>query len=1529
MDESQEPFESIAIVGFAGRFPKANNVNEFWQNLCQGVEGTIFFTDEELLETGIPPDVLSHPDFVKAGCMIEGIDLFDAAFFGYNPREAEMMDPQQRLFLECAWHALEHAGHDPDNYPGAIAVYAGVTMNGYLLHNILANPEAARLADGFQTIINNDKDFIATRTSYKFNLRGPSFTVQTACSTSLVGVSLACQSLLNYESDMALVGASSLGIPVKAGYFYEEGGVFSPDGYCRAFDAKGKGFIGGDGVAVVVLKRLSDAVTEGNTIYAVIKGAAINNDGANKIGFTAPSIQAQAEVIAMAQAIAGVTPETISYIEAHGTATPLGDPIEIAALNRVFQENSDAKQYCAIGSVKTNIGHLDVAAGVTGLIKTALSLYHQLIPPSLHFEEANPAIDFENSPFFVNKALSPWKEGNSPRRAGVSSFGIGGTNAHTVLEEAPSLPTTTSSRPYQLLLLSAKTEPALEAVTNNLCDHLNHGPIESFADVAFTLQVGRQPFAFRRMVVCQNPADAQAALSDPSRAITRYQPAGDRPLAFMFPGGGAQYANMGHSLYELEPRFRQIVDQCADLLLDIMGYDIRHKLYGEDKETTITMARPTIGLPALFTIEYAMAQLWLSWGLEPTAFIGHSLGEYVAACLAGVLSLEDALKMVAERSRLFETLPSGAMLSVSLPSEAVAPFLSEELAIAAINSPEHCVISGPEDAITALAETLQAQEVEYRSVQVDVAAHSPQVEPILDAFEEFVAGLTLHPPKKPYISTLSGDWADESVATARYWRDHLRGTVRFAQGLNTLLLEPGQVLLEVGPGWGLSSFARRHPSLAHTHVVTSCMPHPRHREPEHTVLLRAVGQLWLAGISLDWSQFYAAETRRRIPLPLYPFERQRYWIEPAVEQTAVFPFTTPTAITKKAQIRDWFYLPAWQPALLPPPSAVQSGDWLIFGDDTGLGTAIKERLEQMGNTCTLVIPGNQFAQLDEQIFTINPIQVDDYRRLVKTGTYTYIVHLWSLNQLSAETSPWSQFQGSQKYGFYSVICLAQALGKQFNQHISLTVVTHGAHRVTGQESLQPNKATLQGACRVLPQEYLHLHCQSVDTCLTLPVDETVSLLLNEIGAETANTAVVYRGYQRWMQSFHPISLPAAPTVDIKPGGIYLITGGLGDIGLTVASLLSQTADVKLILNGRSGFLEREGWDEWLAAHPQDDRISQKIHQLQELEQNGAELLILAADVGNHAEMSQLIKTATAQLGPLNGVFHTAGLLGEKAFKGIDELNPDSWGEHFQSKVQGLFVLEDVLSEQPLDFCLLFSSISAVLGGLGHIEYAAANAFMDAFAQANQNSGPWMSINWDVWRFGDQAPTTSGLGATLLNLALSPEEGASVLTRLLRLQHIPQILISTGDLAARLKQWSQVPHERADKQNGHHTLYDRPQLITPFVPPRDEVEEVIANVWQALMGIDQIGIHDNFFELGGHSLLATQVIARLRQTFRVELPLRTIFEQPTIANTAAALVAGEPRPGYILKVARLRQQTDSMTPEEVYRVLKEKKEGSKV
>jgi acyl transferase domain-containing protein/acyl carrier protein len=1532
----QESLEAIAIVGMSGRFPGAKNLEEFWQNLENGVESVSFFDDDELMQAGIEPNLLNHPNYVKAGAVLEDIDLFDADFFDFNPKEAQITDPQHRLFLECAWEALENAGYNPQKYPGKTGVYAGASLNNYYSFDL--NRDRLGSAQSYQTLIGNDKDFLTTRVSYKLNLTGPSITVQTACSSSLVATVLACQSLLSYQCDLALAGGVSLRVPQKAGYLHEPGGTLSPDGHCRAFDTQAGGIVIGNGVGVVALKRLSEAIADSDFIHAVIKGAAINNDGAGKVGYTAPSVDGQAEVIAEAMMLAEVEPKTIDYIQAHGTGTALGDPIEIAALSKVFRANTDKTGFCAIGSVKTNIGHLDAAAGIAGLIQTVLALKHQFIPPSLNFQQPNPEIDFTNSPFYVNTKLQQWETKENPRRAGVSSLGIGGTNAHVVLEEAPDVLGTIRELSLQkLLVISAKTETALEKATDNLVEHLNNYPELDLADVAYTLQTGRKKFNYRRIVVGKDLEDIAIALQkrEPTRVLTHFSQQQQHSIVFMFPGQGSQYVNMGKELYATEPVFREWIDHCSELLELELELDLRSLIYPVGAIHESPLQQTQIAQPAIFTIEYALAQLWMSWGIKPEAAIGHSIGEYVAATIAGVMSLEDALRLVARRGKLIQQMPTGSMLAVSLSEKEVgeireSSLLNDELSLAAINAPNLCVISGSDEAINRINEELTNKGIECRHLHTSHAFHSPMMDDAILPFTEEVTKVRLNPPQIPFISNVTGTWITTEEATnPNYWAKHMRQTVRFATGVDELLQKSDRILLEVGAGRTLSTFVKRNSTQAAGQIVLSSLPHPKEINSDRSLILNMLGRLWLAGVVIDWCNFSSSQKRYRVPLPTYPFERQRYWIDP--------PFPPLKGGKGGSNISDWFYLPAWKNIPVIWRNNTNKESYLVFIDELGIGAQIIEKLNQNEQKAIAVYSGDSFSQ-DRHSYTIHPTNPEDYQTLFKAIAQsdkipTKIIHLWSIDN--------SKQNLQESTSFWSLIYLAQALEQQqFKNKIEIIVTTNNLYDVIGDENLSCESAIVLGAIKVIPQEYGNIDCRQVDLDISESIHNySLEQLIREFTTDSTTKSaklVAYRKHRRWVQTFESISLQKTPeSSKLRPEGVYLITGGMGGIGLVLAEYLARTVRAKLILIGRSTLPVKETWDEWLRTHNLEDAIAQKITKIKDLEALGAEVLPLTVDICDRVKLEQAISIAVESLGTINGVIHAAGVAGG----GIVQLKTPEIAENvFAPKVKGTVILNEVLQaidlDLDLDFMVLCSSLASIVGGFGQADYSGANAFLDAFASSNNirdRSCQTVSINWDAWQEVGMAVNTEVPSAMKqwqtdnLKHGLLSAEAVEIFERALN-SNLSQVIVSTQDLTTVIQQNNNFLATYSTQQEYSNALpaanlSPRTNLDKNYVAPRNEIEQAIAKIWQEVLGFERIGIYENFFELGGHSLLAVRVTSRLREAFNLDLPLRTLlFEAPTIAQLAAVIEQKNELSAENAEMEQLLTEIENLLPEELEREL---------
>lgn len=1493
--------DEIAIIGMAGRFPGANNVDVFWQNLQNGVESISFFTDEELLATGVEPTLVNDHRYVKAGTVLQDIELFDASFFGFTPRDAEITDPQHRIFMECAWSALEDAGYDSATYTGQIGLFAGTTVSNYLLSNLYPNRDFIKLAGAFPIFIGNDKDHLTTQISYRLNLRGPSVNVQTTCSTSLVAVHLASQSLLNGESDIALAGGVSIQVPQKTGYLYQEGEINSPDGHCRAFDAQAQGTIFGSGSGVVVLKRLEDAVVDGDRIHGVIKASAINNDGSLKVGYTAPSVDGQREVILEALALAEVEPETINYIEAHGTGTPLGDPIEIAALTQAFRTRTNKKGFCAIGSVKTNIGHLDAAAGVTGLIKTVLALKNRQIPASLHFQEPNPQIDFANSPFYVNHQLSEWKTNGTPRRAGVSSFGIGGTNAHVILEEAPMIEASSPSRPYQLLLLSAKTSTALDTATAQLHDYFEQTPDINLPDAAYTLQVGRRDFDYRRVAICQDLDDAVKSLhsQDPQTILSHHHKSNHCQVIFMFSGQGSQYINMGRELYEVEPTFTEHIDICAETLRSHLGLDIRSLLYPQHEEIETAskqLQQTALTQPALFVTEYALAQLFLSWGVRPEAMIGHSIGEYVAATISGVFSLEDALKIVAKRGQFMQQVPPGSMLAIKLPEKEVQllldrnQFSQQSLQIAVINSPSSCVVSGTNQAVAALEEQLSAQEVECRLLHTSHAFHSVMMESILKAFSEVFKTVKLNVPQIRFISNVTGDWITEQQATnPDYWCQHLRKPVRFSDGISQLVQQFEGVFLELGPGRTLSTLTRQHLDRNAQQQVLTSLPHVKERQSDVRFLLQTLGCLWLRGVEIDWSEFYTHEHRHRLPLPTYPFERQRYWIDAKSPSLSINKKLT--ASDNEQDIANWFYVPSWKRSLLSNSSSSQiqsqSENWLFFIDDLEIGKQLADVFISQNKNVITVKKGEQFAKLSEGIYTINPFANEDYNTLLKelelSGQIEQIVYLWSISH--DETNQLGKYLESK-----SLLFLTQSLNKlKMNNSLRILVISNNIQDVNGNEKLDPEKSAILGLCKVIPQEYPNIRFRCIDLVLTNLTDtqdrpkyhqSIIDQLLLELTSVSSDNVVAYRDRYRWIQTFEPVRLESVvdEKIPLKKQGIYLFPEGLESIEVVLAEYLAKTFQAKLIFIENSTFPEKDNFSQWLETHTKDDEVSYKIKQLLALENNGAKVLVLRADKTNYEQMYQIL--VNENIGQINGVICSTEIRYKHLSVSIPEITTSELENNLKLQHRKISVLEKVLQNIDLDFCIVFSSLSSLLGGFDLV-YAASNQLINTFINRHNHHNylPWYIINCDKLELNTNQEKTTLEKVSSSELAITLTEIIEVFKRVFSLNLGAQVILSTVDITTSKNQILNLDNKENSQSNNQLDLgsyYSRPSLSNSYVAPTNNLEKQITEIWQEVLGIAEIGIYDNFYELGGDSLSATQLVSRLRTKFPVDLPLRELL-----------------------------------------------------
>jgi acyl transferase domain-containing protein/thioesterase domain-containing protein len=1348
---------SIAIVGMAGRFPGARNIAAFWQNLRDGVESIRTLSDSELLASGASQHEIASPLYVKRASVLDDVPMLDASFFGLSPRDASIMDPQHRHFLECAWEALEDAGHPPKYFDGSIGVFAGSGMNTYLIHNLLANRELVETAGLFQLKqTGNDKDVLATRVSYQFDLRGPSINVQTACSTSLVAVHLACQSLLNYECDLALAGGVTIENPHGQGYIYREGEILSRDGHCRSFDASSSGTVFGSGVGAVVLRRLEDALEDRDNIRAVILGTAINNDGARKVSYLAPSVDGQADVIAEALDVAGVGAETISYVEAHGTGTVIGDPIEVRGLTQAFRKSTQLADYCGIGSLKSNVGHLDAAAGVAGLIKTVLALEHSQVPASLHFERLNPYIELEGSPFFVNSQLRDWPSTiGSPRRASVTALGIGGTNAHVVLEEAPQLLPSLQASPCQLLTVSAKTASAADRAVANLANYLQANPELNLADVAFTCHLGRQAFSHRRAWVVNDSHVGISSVLDknPTSIAAGIALQSTPSVVFMFSGQGSQHVNMGRDLYRYEPVFEDSLDQCAELLLHALGFDLRQVLYppqGTEDAAADQLNQTWLTQPALFAVEYALARWWMSLGVEPAAMVGHSIGEYVAACLAGVFSLQDALAIAAIRGRMMHDLPRGSMLAVSLPPRDL--HLTGNLCLAAINGARLCVVSGPTSEIADFEERLSKESISCHRVLTSHAFHSGMMDRILGEFEQRVRSIELNPPRIPYFSNLSGTWIEAEEATdPGYWARHLRQTVRFSDALAELSLDPNRTLIEIGPGTVLTSLARQQ--LGPKVKAVNSLPHPRDRANSLRCILQSLGQAWSLGVDVDWAALHSASSGKRVPLPTYPFEHRKFWIDP---DKSPLQATSPSLPESPSDERGGlsFYRRLWKQQPQIRSSNTATSAWIVFNDSTGLGDQTVEMLNAKKEAVILVGAGAEYRSTGDGNYSIRPGARDDYDALIADVILSgqspkKILHLWSV-----ENSDSSLDETIQR-SFNSPLYLAQALARQDLTGIDIAFVSNRLQQVSGEPVRNPARAVFLGPARVIPKELPGMTCRSLDVDVEGDTPaHCATQIVAEMESVRENAAIAFRGSERFVEQLEPFQLSSAPDRRrLQPGGVYLITGGLGGLGLVVAEHLAREFKARLVLVGRSALPPESNWESALNEAGQTDATKRTIRKLIELRSVADGLLVIQADVTNLDQMRDAVSDARRQFGTIDGVFHAAGVLDDGS---LMLKTAENAARVLSPKVLGTLVLEEALRDHPLSCFVLFSSISSIRPPAGQIDYAAANAFLDAFALSR--NPPVTVVNWGMWReVGMGARTASAHPFLQERLLVTPQE----------------------------------------------------------------------------------------------------------------------------------------------------------------------------
>lgn len=1495
---SHDPFRNtengIAVIGMACRFPGAPDLDAFWHNLRNGRHGISFFEAEANAPEG----------YVAARGLLDQIDHFDAETFGLSARDALLMDPQQRLLLETALHAFDHAGVDPNRAGAATGVFTGVGANTYA-HRLWQSQNGAESIGMMQLEIGNDKDYSAPRLSYLLNLRGPSIPVQTACSSSLVAVHAAVQSLLSQECDLALAGGCSLPYLEPTGYQYREDDIYAPDGFCRSFDAQAGGTVPGSGVGLVVLKRVEDALQDGDRIMAVILATAVNNDGDQKVGFTAPSVTGQRTVIEDALSLADVDPHHIGFIETHGTATKLGDPIEIEALRQAFGEDG---RNCALGAVKSNIGHAGAAAGIAGFIKTVLCRAHNTLVPTLHFTAPNPKLQLESSPFYVNTVTQPWPQ--EQPLAGVSSFGIGGTNCHLILAPAPqAVASRPSPRRVQLLTLAAKSETALAQHAANLAETLAADNAPDLADVAFSLNGARKTFPVRTWLTAANHHEAVIALRRLANAPNPHH-AANPPVVFCFTGQGVEGGDWGAALFHEEPVFRQAAQQALAALAPHLDFDLAAVMFSAESD----LSAPSRYQPALFVLGYALATLWQSLEVTPAAVLGHSLGEYAAAVVAGVLSLSDAAKLVAERAQQTERLPGGAMLALPISADQADAWQSEQVSLAAVNGANLCVFSGTYDAVDSLAQRAKAAGLEPIRFPTSHAFHSPMTAPALAPLTAAAQTTDPQAPTIPFASTVTGTWLTTPDALdPNYWARQMAQTVRFHEAVLTAAEYENALFLEIGPGRVLTRLVSR--TLGADHTVASLEPD----RDSAAAFSHALGAVWARGLKPDWSAWFAAERRQKVTLPAYPFQRRRFWVE--AESHAVSDARG--LLETRRPAHEWYYRPAWHQIVAQPAfdaAALEAEQtWLLLFDDDTLADALAQCLRQAGQHCVRVRRGHDFAQQAPDHFTLNP--ATDFPRLLQqladqNRRPANIVHGWSL-ALPAVTQS-AQVADALDAGFAGLMHLSKALTAQHPELVRLAVVTRNMWSLTDASGTDSAwQATLLGATTVLPLEFEFLKTCCLDIGDRAADQAAAAVATRFVGDWDDETTLNAHG-MLWRRDFQRINAPPEPPADNRLDGVYLILNGFQEFGYDLCRHLQDQGAAAVLVD--RAFLPAAGeWDTWQAEQGDDDWTSQVIHNLRSV---GDRVFTKTANPTDAGALAAVRDQVRREHGRLDGVF----VLDRTARAGLIQTKSSAEPAPFLAeKMAETLAVGTTLAD--LETIVVFTTNADDAGGIGQSEHAAAYAFQETYyRRLPRRAGQRRHvIEWGGLP-SDSAPgPESGLSGQLIEkqkrFGLDSADRLTVAARLLPAAH-NYTVVSTRDYGAVLAQRRTFTAAYFKDQAAPSATEGRPELTTAFQAPASDIERLLAELWEAAFAVKPIGVDDDFFELGGHSLLAVDLLASMSKVFATNVGLEVLFANPTIAALARVLAGDELESEDAELTAALLDRIEDLSPEEIEAMLAE-------
>lgn len=1469
----------IAVTGMACRFPGASDINEFWENLKSGLDSVSSFSDQELKEYFNQEEDITNPRYVKSKGLIEEADYFDAAFFGFSPKEANALDPQIRILAQTAYHALEDSGFNFEKSKNNVGVFVGALPNvNWQLHCF--KKAGNQYSEQFSSLILNDKDFAATRLSYLLNLHGPSSTIYTACSTSLVTVDMACQSLLTGKSDTALAGGVALSLPYKSGYTHEEGMIMSVDGHTRSFDAKATGTVWSDGVGMVVLKRLDDALRDGDQIHAVIKGTHVNNDGNRKVGYTAPSIQGQVEVIRGALNMADVRPEDIDYVEGHGSATSLGDKIEISALTEVF-ETVDEGFKCTIGSVKSNIGHLNTASGIAGFIKVCLMLKHSQIPPTVHFETPNASLLKQGCPFRVTNKLEEWKTNFEPLRAGVSSFGIGGTNAHVILEKAPIPKSTSRDTRKSLVLISANTHKSFERLTNQLTSHITQRPSLPLDDLAYTLQIGRQHLKYRKHFLVQDKDQLVESISNINTAALTSS-LGKPRIVMMFPGMGTIYSNLGKDLYLNEQVFRSALDECFELLFAKTGRNYKTFLFPEN----VSAFEDDFQTPQLltFSVEYALSVLLKSWGIVPDCVIGYSLGEYVAACIAGVFTLDAALTILVQRGLLINSLDNGGMLSVPLSKESFEPYLNEEIDIA-IDNGMSIVVAGGQSHLEKLRSALDEKGIGTIEINNSYALHSSNMKTILHEFENVLSNQRLNKPNVPIISNVTGMWCNDNITSAKYWTKHLSETIEFSKGIKTLIQEyPNAIYLEMGAGNTLGLLARRTgKELDQTIRSISLMKREKIKSSEHDYLLKSIGALWQFGGHVNWKSYHEGFDKKITSLINYPFERTSFDILPKGIFDSV---DIKRNLTRQSNIPSWFYVPSWQRRPLIKNLLDENLSFrkilILGGNKNDLeyanGNFVKE------DSFIFAQHGNKFTQKNKNEFLLNFNRREHIVSLfqaIEASKCEVDIIVDLLNVVSDQAHGISKLK--------RVVTLIQGISdtSHANRELEYFLVAKNVCSINGLEKIDPWNAALLSAIKVIPQENSLIKCRfmELDSSVNEQTTSFYPIILEELQSKEKDTIVSYRGKNRWVENVIPYPLDTdIKDSQIVKGGTYVVVGGLGDIGFEIAKYLLRYFEANLILIGRTSIPDKSKRDEWLDKNDETTNLGRKMLRARSLSELKGSVRFMSADSTVLEDMKGCFEEIISNFNHIEGVFHAAGSISQHAFNVVERIDEDQLDFHFPVKTIGLDIIQDLVDTYPVDFVCIISSLSSILGGLGMVGYAAANQYMDSVV-ARQNSEisstSWMTFNFSNWQGWDDDFGEITISDSALETFIVPDDSTELFNGLFsRSNTQAQVIISPVDLLALKEKWENALNAfEAEDQNLE--VVSKPELSNDYMEPSVDTERQMVELWEGIFGFKPIGITDDFVELGGDSLMAVVLINRIRKAFSINLEVRDIYTCTTI------------------------------------------------